>query len=110
MRYRRSPSVFSESSASWSFLRTTPAKNPRTECCCQPVAFMIAAMVAPSGRLTKQPDHRGLLRIASRFALVRFLRGGGFGPAFAADRTLYLARALTLGQDSLYGVFIVKRF
>src|SRR2546423_13498996 len=24
-----------------SFLRTTPAKKPRTECCCQSVAFMI---------------------------------------------------------------------
>src|SRR4249919_2655741 len=32
-----------------SFLRTTPAKKPRTECCCQPVAFMTAAMVAPLG-------------------------------------------------------------
>jgi hypothetical protein len=30
-----------------SFLRTTPAKKPRTECCCQPVAFMMATMVAP---------------------------------------------------------------
>src|SRR6266545_2041567 len=26
-----------------------PAKKPRTECCCQPVAFMIAAIVTPSG-------------------------------------------------------------
>src|SRR5712672_3555401 len=32
-----------------SFLRTTPAKKPRTECCCQPVAVMIAAIVAPAG-------------------------------------------------------------
>src|SRR5258708_26513944 len=30
MRYTRSPSVFSDSSRSPSFLRTTPAKNPRT--------------------------------------------------------------------------------
>ena len=28
----------------------TPAKKPRTECCCQWVARMMAAMVAPSGR------------------------------------------------------------
>src|SRR5882724_3251259 len=34
-----------------SFLRTTPAKKPRTECCCQPVAFMIVAIVAPLGWL-----------------------------------------------------------
>lgn len=30
-------------------MRTTPAKKPRTECCCQPVAFVIAAMVTPAG-------------------------------------------------------------
>jgi hypothetical protein len=35
---------------SLSFFLTTPAKKPRTECCCQSVAFMIAAMVAPFGR------------------------------------------------------------
>jgi len=29
-------------------LRTTPEKKPRTECGCHPVAFMIAAIVAPS--------------------------------------------------------------
>src|SRR5437773_1719493 len=32
-----------------SFFLTTPAKNPRTECCCQSVAFMIAAIVVPLG-------------------------------------------------------------
>jgi hypothetical protein len=30
-------------------VRTTPARKPRTECCCQPVAFMIDAIVAPDG-------------------------------------------------------------
>src|SRR5205823_14571863 len=30
-------------------LRTTPARKPRTECCCHPVAVMRAAMVAPAG-------------------------------------------------------------
>jgi hypothetical protein len=49
-RYTRSPSVFSDSSLSASFLRTTAAKNPRTECGCQPVQVMIVAMVAPLGR------------------------------------------------------------
>src|SRR5712671_4227634 len=43
---RASP-VFSDTSDRPSFLRTTPAKKPRTECCCQPVAVMMAAMVAP---------------------------------------------------------------
>src|SRR6202171_3782605 len=32
-----------------SFFLTTPAKKPRTECCCQSVAAMIAAIVAPFG-------------------------------------------------------------
>src|SRR4029077_20675822 len=45
----RSLPTFSESSLSLSFFLTTPAKKPRTECCCQSVAFMIAAMVVPFG-------------------------------------------------------------
>src|SRR5438477_1247869 len=52
-RYMRSPSVFSDVSVKPSFLRTTPAKKPRTECCCQPVAFMIAAIVVPLGCLSR---------------------------------------------------------
>src|SRR5262249_31261216 len=48
-----SPSAFSDVSAKPSFLRTTPAKKPHTECCCQPVAFMIAAIVAPFGCLSR---------------------------------------------------------
>src|SRR5437588_10133699 len=51
-QYMRSPSTFSEVSVRPSFLRTTPAKNPRTECCCQPVAFMMAAIVVPLGCLS----------------------------------------------------------
>src|SRR4051812_37885879 len=46
-RYMRSPSTFSDVRDKPSFLRTTPAKKPRTECCCHPVAFMIAAIVIP---------------------------------------------------------------
>src|SRR5436190_10235507 len=48
----RSPSVFSDVNVKPSFLRTTPAKKPRTECCCHPVAFMIAAIVVPLGCLS----------------------------------------------------------
>src|SRR5271170_6014882 len=51
-RYVRSPSAFSHVSVNPSFLRTTPAKKPRTECRCQSVAFMMAAIVAPWGRLS----------------------------------------------------------
>src|SRR5215510_4554268 len=46
-RYTRSLPVFSDTRFNPSFLRTTPAKNPRTECGCQPVAFVTAATVAP---------------------------------------------------------------
>src|SRR5256885_15482562 len=52
-RYMRSPSAFSDVSIKPSFLRTTPAKKPRTECCCHPVAFMIAAIVVPLGCLSR---------------------------------------------------------
>src|SRR2546426_9633000 len=52
-RYIRSPSAFSDVSVRPSFLRTTPAKKPRTECCCQLVAFMIAAIVVPLGCLSR---------------------------------------------------------
>src|SRR6202011_1036410 len=42
-------SVSSETRLRPSFLRTTPARKPRTECCCHSVAVMIAAIVAPAG-------------------------------------------------------------
>src|SRR5258707_15817703 len=43
------PSTFFDPSFSLRRLRTAPARNPRTDCCCQPVAFIIAAIVAPPG-------------------------------------------------------------
>src|SRR5258708_16765689 len=46
----RRPSTFSETRLRSSFFLTTPAKKPRTGCCCQSVAFMIAAIVVPLGR------------------------------------------------------------
>src|SRR5260370_2139619 len=48
-RYTRVPSTFFEPSVSLRRLRTTPARKPRTECCCQPVACIMAAIVAPAG-------------------------------------------------------------
>src|SRR5262245_38709078 len=45
----RSPSTFFEASLSLRRLRTTQARKPRTECCCQPVAFIIAVIVVPDG-------------------------------------------------------------
>src|SRR5580692_3747104 len=49
MRYTRPLSVCSETRLSPSFLRTTPARKPRTECCCHSVAVAREAMVAPPG-------------------------------------------------------------
>src|SRR5271166_432682 len=49
----RSLRVFSEISVKPSFLRTTAARKPRTECCRQPVACMIVAIVAPLGCLSR---------------------------------------------------------
>src|SRR6516165_9450158 len=46
----RSLPTFSESSFSLNFFWTTPAKKPRTECGCQPVASRIAATVVPLAR------------------------------------------------------------
>src|ERR1700722_1465143 len=45
----RSSPIFSDTRLSLSFFLTRPAKKPRTECCCQSVGFMIAAMVVPFG-------------------------------------------------------------
>src|ERR1700692_4836439 len=45
----RSSPTFSDTRFSLSFFLTTLAKKPRTECCCQSVAFMIAAIVVPFG-------------------------------------------------------------
>src|SRR6516162_3913975 len=44
----RPPSFGSDTRLKPSFLRMTPARKPRTECCCQPVAVMMAAIVVPA--------------------------------------------------------------
>src|SRR5262245_1809089 len=43
------PSTTADFKSSLRRLRTTPARKPRTECDCQPVAFVSAATVAPPG-------------------------------------------------------------
>src|SRR6202035_4661072 len=90
----RSPSVFSECSVSPSFLRTTPARKPRTECACQPVASMMAVMVAPFGRLNSASTTACLdlpvLEWTTRFGFFAFHR------LFAPDRGFALGRPLVL--------------
>src|SRR5438105_3843288 len=66
----RAPCAFSDRSVSPSFLRTTPAKNPRTECCCQPVHCMMLAIVAPLGRRSS-PSTRACLECARAATLLR---------------------------------------
>jgi hypothetical protein len=53
IRYTRVLSTFWDVRLSFKRLRTTPAKNPRTECCRQPVIFVMAAIDAPAGCLSR---------------------------------------------------------
>ena len=48
-RYTLVPSTLLDKSFSFNLLRTTPVRKPRTECCCQPVACIMVAIVAPEG-------------------------------------------------------------
>src|SRR5258706_13048733 len=93
----RWPSTFSETRLRSSFFLTTPARKPRTECCCQSVAFMIALMVVPFGSYSIFSTADGLddedagdfddaaFEAAALIAAVGFGRGGavvlggGFG-------------------------------
>src|SRR5258705_13878779 len=60
MRYARPLSVCSETRLRPSFLRTTPARKPRTECCCHSVAVTRDAIVAPAGVPSIAMMRRGL--------------------------------------------------
>src|SRR5258706_10715943 len=84
----RWPSTFSETRLRSSFFLTTPARKPRTECCCQSVAFMIALMVVPFGSYSIFSTADGLddedagdfddaaFEAAALIAAVGFGRGG----------------------------------
>jgi hypothetical protein len=84
----RSSPTFSDTRFSLSFFLTTPAKKPRTECCCQSVAFVIAAIVVPFG-CRNIPSTVSCLDEA-----VNFVAGVGFGDeGFAKAATFELAEA-----------------
>src|SRR5689334_18808404 len=83
----RTPSVLADSSVRPSFLRTTPAKQPRTECCCQPVALVMTAIDMPSGR-RKRSRTFCCFESARPFSELNFRTG----PAFAGD--LFVDRVL----------------
>src|ERR1700731_1938973 len=84
----RSPSTFSEARLNFSFFLTTPAKKPRTECCCQSVAFMIPAMVVPLGsrniaRTVACFDDAAVVSFGTGFVTADFAATAGAG----LDRT-----------------------
>src|ERR1700693_5457872 len=102
MRWRRTPSLgFTAVSEKPSFFFTVPARNPRTLCCCQSVACIISAMLAPAGWLnsvstrsclvTRSPCgwsiFSGALPAATRSAFDSTDRGGFLAVA-AVDGTL----------------------
>src|SRR5438477_75206 len=82
----RSPSTLSDVRVNPSFLSATAAKKLRTECCCHPVVFMIAAIVVPLGFLSRartvsclvlrrveaEPAFSSLAVLFGRFAGVTF--------------------------------------
>src|SRR6185369_15603016 len=86
----RPPSPFSEVSAKPNFLRTTPAKKPRTECCCHPVVFMIAAIVVPLACLSRPRTVSCLVRPRAR-PEVTFPGFAGFFPRLGGEPFILLA-------------------
>src|SRR5690606_25924644 len=103
---KRPASVFLDSKLNPSFFRTTPAKKPRTECCCQPVAFMMAAMVVPLDARSRANTFSCFVSGLMRRSPVSFASAlPGLGSALAGavllDARLLLDMSLSLGCDSL---------
>src|ERR1700682_648995 len=104
------PSTFSETRLRSSFFLTTPAKKPRTECCCHSVVFMIAAIVVPLGRRN----------IASTASCLDDERAGAFADAtfvvatsdvFGFDRAVPLVRTVPFAaRDDFRSVFADSGF
>src|SRR3984957_9394459 len=97
----RFPSTLSDTRLSFSFFLTTPAKKPRTECCCQSVAFMIAAIVVPFGSYNifstadcLEDDDAGDFENAA-FEATALVAAVGFDRV----RTLLLAGCFTVRED-----------
>ena len=93
-RYDRSPLDLSDTRFRASFLRTVPAKNPRTECCCQPVIFMIVEIVAPPG-LRSSVNTADCLDDPASIAFCVELKETDFGFDFRDDLDLTLDEART---------------
>src|ERR1700751_329981 len=89
----RSSPGFSDKSVRPSFLRTTAVKKPRTECGCQPVAFMIVVIVVPWGSLSRAST-------ASCFVLLA-VEAEGMRSDFAGLFATLLAQAILVFEGLL---------
>src|SRR6266568_293855 len=87
---RLSP-AFSETRVRPSFVRTVPARKPRTECACHPAFSIIAGMVAPLAR-------RSIARSWACFEFNRTARLGCLGRGcFFGPRLGFRDREAALG-------------
>src|SRR5579871_27394 len=70
------------------FLRSVPERNPRTECGCQPVAFISSLAVAPPDRFSRSIILAALLPSRAESDFFAPLRGWG---AFLAEVVFFPA-------------------
>src|SRR5262249_53057783 len=96
IRYTRSPSVFSDSSLSPSFLRTTAARKARTVCGCQPVERVTVAMVAPLGSHSSAST-RACFEVTRPLG---WALPAAFGRILDADRALMVRAGLRLAMQN----------
>jgi hypothetical protein len=113
--YWRSPSSrLLDSTASPIFFPSVPLRNPRTECACQPVAFISSLLVTPPGRLSRssicavllpsraEPGFFGPLAFVAR--LGAFFAGLAFLPDLALAGATWRAGFATLGFLVAFGL------
>src|SRR4051794_36243370 len=100
----RSSPTFSDRRFSLSFFLTTPAKKPRTECCCQPVAFMMAAIVVPLASWSIFRTAACLEDERATFFGVAAFASKAPGPDLKWPRGLFLAVCFA-ARDDLRDVF-----
>jgi hypothetical protein len=99
--YFRSPSsTFLDVTTRPIFLPSVPDRNPRTECGCQPVAFINSLTVAPLGRFNRSRILAVLLPARTLAFVARlgaFLVEAAFFPDLALLDATWRARLPTLG-------------
>src|SRR5262245_32823884 len=82
-------------------LRTTPARKPRTECCCQPVAWLNASMLAPS-------RERSISMAADCFVPDRATTGAPFVSPFFRFETLVRDETADLAVERFFANFVIR--